>query len=357
MRKGEKGMARRIASFCVVALLGATLLTCSAALAFPPSFAISADNFSANGPISGTNVRVHLTVSGSLYYNAHQVWAVFGGTASSALVCIPDPGYPDNWYENVFVTNGVGAWSGTVVVCSTAWSDDAQGSLLLRVKVGNHPSQPFDSNTIAGLTVQNDGLVLGYEPFAFAEELVGYVGDSLTAMNHSTTESLEMDQDDILEAIPGNTVFYAYTHGELDCQGKFAFHRCFGDMGDPDVEEDWWIDEDEVSAAVGDKDASQPSYNLVVMHCCHSADSASAPGTWGISEDDNYYLGFQGTGEDSRDYADFIEDFFDDVQAGNTAEHARGEAEDNSQGEVTNSLGFGDDDMRLNWAYESSLEF
>ena len=116
------------------------------------------------------------------------------------------------------------------------------------------------------------------------------------------------------------------------------------------------MSEAEVSDAVGDKSASEPPYNLVYMDTCYSMDSGTAPGTWGIGGDDEYYFGWHGVVYDEQEHLDFTEYFFADLEDGNTADHALQEADDLTDyvGEYDYS---GDPDMRLNWAFESSREF
>ena len=104
----------------------------SVAPALPPVPTIQPDNFDENGPISGTNVRVRLEVTGSFPLWPHLVHAVLNGVLNDRVLCIPDPGYGVD-REDTIRTNFEGKWAGIVVIASTGWDDGSGGGLQIRI--------------------------------------------------------------------------------------------------------------------------------------------------------------------------------------------------------------------------------
>ena len=173
-------------------------------------------------------------------------------------------------------------------------------------------------------------------------------------MRHGTEASREMLKPEILTKIPPNTVFYIDSHGGPDQAGRFKFGDCYAQ---PNSGDEFYIYENEVEDKVGEKTAAQPPYNFVYMDCCYSAYVDSAAVSWGISgyEYDEAYFGWVGESYDSWGYKNYTTAFFQDLADGNTAQHAKEEAERLT--EIGGGVGIGDPDTRLYWAYGSSLQF
>lgn len=265
-------------------------------------------------------------------------------------MCIPDPGYPPNWQDDVLVSNAYGAWAGIVVIDSTGWDYWMGGNLCLRIWLADHPHGPWDSNAIPDIHVANYGLVLGEgdlgeEHQQMVNELVAGVGSSLETMKHSVYDSTSLTKEQILVLTYFSTVFYYAGEAGIPAQ-PYRFFACVGQEV---------IEQSEVDRVVANM---SPRYNLAYMDTCFFGDEATDHNMFWNPDDpstDTCFFGWDGFSSWTEGYKAYTLAFFESLANRNTAAKARddGVAAADAKGEqIQNGMLFRDyENFRLHWPY------
>ncbi|MDQ2800658.1 MAG: hypothetical protein M3Y13_13600, partial [Armatimonadota bacterium] len=144
-----------------------------------------------------------------------------------------------------------------------------------------------------------------------------------SSMNFTTVGSTTDNKATILNTIPSNTVFYAYTHALpgvfADCSG--------GPSYDPNYQALHYVYSSDVSGVAGNNMGSTPPYSFVYFHACQAAGDNTLANAFGVNgPPDRAFLGFTTDVDDSQRSESFSTRIWQDLQSGRTVAFAISDA-------------------------------